>query len=86
MEPPADAEEQSDGSRIATLPDGATLRYTQRPDGEYAGYQSTSASPTSDAFCLRLHTGQSFQCPAKLRQMHARERTVSYTDRGGVWE
>jgi hypothetical protein len=34
MEPPADAEEQSDGSRIATLPDGATLRYTQRADGE----------------------------------------------------
>ena len=35
MEPPADTEEQIDGSRIATLPNGDTLRYTQRADGEH---------------------------------------------------
>lgn len=35
MEPPGDAEEQLDGSRIQSLPDGSSLRYTQRSDGSW---------------------------------------------------
>eukprot|EP01046_Picozoa_sp_COSAG06_P005459 COSAG06_NODE_244_length_19215_cov_20.256853_12_plen_1068_part_00 len=35
MEPPADAEPQPDGSRIQRLPNGSSLRFTQRGDGSW---------------------------------------------------
>ena len=35
VQPPADAEAQPDGSYICALPDGSSLRYTQRSDGSW---------------------------------------------------
>jgi hypothetical protein len=53
MEPPADAEAQPDGSRVQHLPDGGSLRFTQRGDGSWRKPERTRGAAAAAADRIR---------------------------------